>query len=181
MNREPRSSIPRSKLTLPVANRDHIEGPIDAPVALLEYGDYECPACGQAYPIVKAIQKRMGNRLCFAFRNFPLTNMHPFAEHAAEAAEAAGAQGRFWEMHDRLFENQNALADESLAQYAAGLGLDARRLIKEIQAGAYIERVREDFRSGARGGVNGTPTFFLNGVRFEDGPDALLAAILNPD
>jgi protein-disulfide isomerase len=181
MNREPRSSIPSSKLTLPVANRDHIEGPIDAPVALLEYGDYECPACGQAYPIVKAIQKRMGNRLCFAFRNFPLTNMHPFAEHAAEAAEAAGAQGRFWEMHDRLFENQNALADESLAQYAAGLGLDARRLIKEIQAGAYIERVREDFRSGARGGVNGTPTFFLNGVRFEDGPDALLAAILNPD
>jgi protein-disulfide isomerase len=181
MNREPRGSIPSSKLTLPVANRDHIEGPINAPVALLEYGDYECPACGQAYPIVKAIQKRMANRLCFAFRNFPLTNMHPYAEHAAEAAEAAGAQGRFWEMHDRMFENQDALADESLAQYAAGLGLDARRLIKEIQAGAYTERVREDFRSGARGGVNGTPTFFLNGVRFEDGPDALLAAILNPD
>jgi len=181
MNRELNSGIPRSKSTLPVANRDHIQGPIDAPVALLEYGDYECPACGQAYPIVKAIQKRMGNRLCFAFRNFPLANMHPYAEHAAEAAEAAGAQGRFWEMHDLLFENQDELEDENLARYASALGLDASRLIKEILAGAYTERVRENFRNGARGGVNGTPTFFLNGVRFEGGPDALAAAVLNPD
>jgi protein-disulfide isomerase len=181
MKREPNSGIQKSKLTLPVANRDHIQGPIDAPVALLEYGDYECPACGQAYPIVKAIQKRMGNRLCFAFRNFPLTNMHPYAEHAAEAAEAAGAQGRFWEMHDLLFENQDELGDENLARYASALGLDASHLIKEILAGAYTDRVREDFQSGARGGVNGTPTFFLNGVRFEGGPDALVAAVLDPD
>jgi protein-disulfide isomerase len=181
VNRESQSSIPKSKLTLPVADRDHIQGPIEAPVSLLEYGDYECPSCGAAYPIVKAIQRRFGHRLCFAFRNFPLVNMHPYAAHAAEAAEAAGAQGRFWEMHDLLFENQNALADENLAQYASALGLDVPRLIREIQTGMHTERVREDFRSGARGGVNGTPTFFVNGARFEGGPDALVAAILHPD
>jgi protein-disulfide isomerase len=181
VNPELHGGIPKSKLTLPVANRDHIQGSIDAPVALLEYGDYQCPACGQAYPIVKAIQKRMGNRLCIAFRNFPLANVHPCAEHAAEAAEAAGRQGQFWEMHDLLFENQDALEDDNLAQYASALGLDGRRLIKEILAGAYTERVREDFRSGARGGVNGTPTFFLNGVRFDEGLDALVAAVLDSE
>src|SRR5215475_8973363 len=118
--------------TLPIPDRDHIQGPIDAPIKLVEYGDYECPYCGQAYPVVKAIQKRLGDRLCFAFRNFPLVNMHPHAQHAAEAAEAAEAQGRYWEMHDLLFENQNALEDEDLEQYAADLGLDSRRLIAEV-------------------------------------------------
>jgi protein-disulfide isomerase len=155
--------------TLPMPDRDHIQGPIDAPIKLVEYGDYECPYCGQAYPVVKAIQKRLGNRLCFAFRNFPLTNMHPNAEHAAEAAEAADEQGRFWEMHDLLYEHQDALEDEDLAQYASALGLDARRLISEVQAEAHLSRVREDFRGGARSGVNGTPTFFINGERY-DGP-----------
>jgi protein-disulfide isomerase len=158
-----------AKLMLPRADHDHIQGPLDAPIALVEYGDYECPFCGQAYPIVKAIQKHLGNRLCFAFRNFPLANMHPNAEHAAEAAEAAGAQGRFWEMHDLLYENQQALEDESLAEYATTLGLDSRRLIEEIQSGKYTARIRDDFKSGVRGGVNGTPTFFINGVRY-DGP-----------
>jgi protein-disulfide isomerase len=183
MNDELPNSIPKSKLTLPAPNRDHVQGPIDAPVALLEFGDYQCPYCGAAYPIVKAVQKRLGNRLCFAFRNFPLTNIHPYAAHAAEAAEAAGAQGRFWEMHDLLFENQNALDDESVAQYATALNLDAPRLVKEILTGVHTERVREDFRSGARGGVNGTPTFFINGVRFEGVPsaDALVAALLDSD
>src|SRR5438046_4267374 len=156
-------SISRSKLMSPIPGRDHIQGPIDAPIALLEYGDYECPYCGDAYPVVKAIQERLGDRLCFAFRNFPLVNAHPHAEHAAEAAEAAGVQGKFWEMHDTLYENQTALDDEDLAQYAADLRLDARRLINEIVADAHVARVREDFRSGARGGVNGTPTFFING------------------
>src|SRR5262245_15932491 len=155
--------------TLPMPDRDHIQGPIDAPMKLVEYGDYECPYCGEAYPVVKAIQKRLGDRLCFAFRNFPLTNMHPRAEHAAEAAEAADEQGRFWEMHDLLYENQEALDDEDLAQYASALGLDARRLISEVQAEAHASRIREDFRSGARNGVNGTPTFFINGRRY-DGP-----------
>ena len=175
-------SIPTSKLGLPVAKRDHTQGPIDAPIALVEYGDYECPYCGEAYPVVKAIQERLGDSLCFAFRNFPLVNAHPHAQHAAEAAEAAGAQGKFWEMHDLLFENQDALDDEDLAQYAAALGLDARRLIAEVLAGAHTARVREDFRSGARGRVNGTPTFFVNGARYDgaSGVDALLAALTQP-
>jgi protein-disulfide isomerase len=182
MKSESSSSIPSSKLTLPVARRDHIQGSIDAPIALLEYGDYECTYCGEAYPIIKAIQERLGDRLCFAFRNFPLVNSHPHAQHAAEAAEAAGAQGKFWEMHDLLFENQEALDDENLAQYAAALGLDARRLIAEVIAGEHNARVREDFTSGARGGVNGTPTFFVNGVRYDGAPDvdALLAALTKP-
>ena len=177
------SSIPKSKLTLPIGGRDHIQGPIEAPIALLEYGDYECPYCGDAYSVVKAIQERLGNRLCFAFRNFPLVNAHPHAEHAAEAAEAAGVQGKFWEMHDTLYENQTALDDEDLAQYAADLRLDARRLINEVVADAHVARVREDFRSGARGGVNGTPTFFINGVRYDGAPDVdtLFAALTQHD
>src|SRR5258707_680861 len=176
-------SVSKSQLTMPNARRDHIQGPIDAPIALVEYGDYECPYCGQAYPIVKAIQERLGNRLCFAFRNFPLANSHPHAEHAAEAAEAAGAQGKFWEMHDLLYENQEALDDENLAQYAEALSLDARRLIGEVLSGAHMARVREDFQSGARGGVNGTPTFFINGVRHDDAPsfEALLVALAQPN
>jgi protein-disulfide isomerase len=134
MNREPLRTISISKLTLPEAARDHIQGPIDAPFLLLEYGDYECPRCGHEYPIVQSIQKQLGDRLCFAFRNFPLTNIHQRAAHAAEAAEAAGAQGRFWEVHDLLFENQDALADENLAQYASAAGIDARRVLNEISS-----------------------------------------------
>ena len=172
------SSIPTSSLTLPVAKRDHIQGPIDAPIKLVEYGDYECPYCGEAFPIIKAIQERLGDRLCFTFRNFPLVNSHPHAQHAAEAAEAAGAQGKFWEMHDILFENQEALDDENIAKYASTLGLDARRLIDEVVTGVHTARVREDFRSGARGGVNGTPTLFINGARYDGAPDALLAALI---
>src|SRR5258706_7815951 len=108
MNSKTISSITKSKLTLTIGGRDHVQGPIDAPIALLEYGDYECPYCGDAYPVVKAIQERLGDRLCFAFRNFPLVNAHPHAEHAAEAAEAAGAQSKILEMHDRVFDNQNS-------------------------------------------------------------------------
>jgi len=176
------STIPVSKLTLPIAGRDHIQGPIDAPIALLEYGDYECPYCGEVYPIIKAIQERLGDNLCFAFRNFPLANMHPHSFRAAEAAEAAGAQGKFWEMHDLLFENQDALEDEDLAKYALALGLDARRLMEEVIGGLYTARVREDFKSGTRGGVNGTPSFFVNGERYDGarGLDALLAAVSQP-
>src|ERR1051325_11658882 len=143
MKRELSSSVVRSRPTFPVPHRDHIQGPIDAPIALVEYGDYECPYCGEAYPIVKAIQERLGDRLCFAFRNFPLVNSHPHAEHAAEAAEAAGAQGKFWEMHDMLFEKQNALEDEALARYAEALRLDASRLSSEVAAATYSGRVRE--------------------------------------
>jgi protein-disulfide isomerase len=172
------SRFPVRLFTLPLAERDHVQGPIDASIMLLEYGDYECPYCGQAYLVIKAIQKRLGSRLCFAFRNFPLINSHPHAQHAAEAAEAAGAQGKFWEMHDLLFENQEALDDESIVEYASTLGLDARRLISEVLSGKHTARVREDFHSGAHCGVNATPTLFINGVRHEGGPDALLAALI---
>lgn len=167
------------KLTLPDEERDHIQGSPEGPIALLEYGDYECPACSEAHPIVKAIQRQLGDDLCFAFRNFPLTNAHPHAEHAAEAAEAAGMQGSFWPMHDVLFENQDALEDDDLAEYAATLGLDEVRLIREVLSGAYAGRVREDFKSGVRAGVNGTPTFFINGERYDGARslEPLLAAM----
>lgn len=160
-------AIPNSGLTLPVPERDHIQGPPEAPIALVEYGDYECPACGEAYPLVKAIQEKLGQSLCFAFRNFPLENIHPHSSHAAEAAEAAGTRNRFWEMHDVLFENQEALEDEDLAEYAALLGLNPTRVLTEVVEGIYAPRIREDFRSGVRGGVNGTPTFFINGQRYD--------------
>jgi protein-disulfide isomerase len=135
----------------------------------LEYGDYECPFCAEVQPIVKEIQRRLGDDLLFGFRNFPLTNIHPHAEHAAEAAEAAGRQKNFWGMHDTLFENQGSLDDDDLAEYAAELGLDETRLIREITSSVYAPRIREDFKSGVRGGVNGTPKFFINGERY-DGP-----------
>jgi protein-disulfide isomerase len=164
--------IPRTKRTIPLAGYDHIQGSINAPIKLLEFGDYECPVCAEIYPLIKAIQKQLGDDLCFAFRNFPLTKIHPHAEHAAEAAEAAGAQGNFWGMHDQLFENQEALDDTDIALYATALGLDARQLITEVLRGVYSDRIREDFMSGVRGGVNGTPTFFVNGARY-DGPRVL--------
>jgi protein-disulfide isomerase len=152
--------------TVPMFGRDHVQGASNAPLALVEYGDFECPYCGAAYPVVKAIQKELGGQLCFAFRNFPLTTLHEHAQHAAEAAEAANAQGRFWPMHDVLFENQDALDDQHLSVYAATMGLDQNLLIGEILAGTHTARVREDFRTGVRVGVNGTPTFFVNGVRY---------------
>jgi protein-disulfide isomerase len=167
-------------LATPVGpERDHIQGPADAPVTLVEYGDYECPYCGGAYPIIKEVQARMGDRLRFVFRNFPITTSHPHAEQAAEAAEAAGAQGRFWEMHDLLFENQKRLRDEDLRAYAERIGLDLERFDKELSEHVHAPRVREDFMSGVRSGVNGTPTFFINDVRHDDGydVDTLLAAL----
>ena len=166
-------------LTLPVGERDHAQGPTDAPVTLVEYGDYECPHCGRAYPIVKQLRQRLGRRLRFVFRNFPLRESHPHAQRAAESAEAAGAQGRFWEMHDRLFERQFALDDEYLIEYAGDLGLDVERFRAELVGRVYEPRVREDFRSGVRSGVNGTPTFFINGVRYDGAWDeeTLVAAI----
>ena len=150
-----------------ITPRDHVLGPPDAPVTLLEYGDYQCPYCGAAHPIVKALQRQLADSLRFAFRHFPLTTVHEYAEGAAEAAEAAGAQGKFWEMHDTLFENQPALDFESLVGYAEELGLDVERFATELENQVYAARVKEDFISGVRSGVNGTPTFFINGVRHE--------------
>ena len=167
------------KLKPPVGANDHVQGSATAPITVVEYGDYECPYCGEAFPVTKALQERLGKKLRFVFRNFPLAQAHPHAEHAAEAAEAAGAQGKFWEMHDMLYENQDALEDEDLLRYAKALKLDLPRFIKEMEAHTYAERVRSDFSSGVRSGVNGTPTFFINGMR-HDGPfdlRSLLAAI----
>ncbi len=159
-------------LTMPVSeDRDHIQGPADAAVTLVQYGDYECPYCGEAYPIVKEVQARMGERLRFVFRNFPITTAHPHAERAAEAAEAAAAQGRFWEMHDLLYENQRRLRDEDLHAYAEQLGLDVELFDKEMAEHVHAELVHEDFMSGVRSGVNGTPTFYINGLRHDDSYD----------
>ena len=158
-------------LTLPDPERDHISGSADGSIKLLEYGDYECPFCAEAQPIIKEIQRRLSDDLLFGFRNFPLTNIHPHSEHAAEAVEAAGAQGNFWGMHDVLFENQGALEDDDLAEYAAELGLDEKRLLREVTSSVYAPRIREDFKSGARGGVNGTPTLFINGERYDGARD----------
>lgn len=168
-----------ARLTLPVGPRDHAQGPADALVTLVEYGDYECPHCGRAYPIVKEVQRRLGSRLRFVFRNFPLSESHPHAQHAAEAAEGAGAHGRFWEMHDMLFEHQRALLDRHLVGYAASLGLDPTTFEQELLAHVHKARVREDFMSGVRSGVNGTPTFFIDAARFDDSwdPDTLTAAL----
>jgi protein-disulfide isomerase len=167
-------------LSLPVSpNRDHIRGPVDAPLTLLEYGDYECPYCGIAHPITNAIQARMGDGLRFVFRHFPLTTVHPHAEPAAEAAEAAGAQGKFWAMHDTLYENQKRLGATHLLAYAGALHLDVGRFTNELAEHVHARKVREDFMSGVRSGVNGTPSFYVNGMR-HDGPwdfANLLAAI----
>jgi protein-disulfide isomerase len=169
-----------AELTLPVSEeRDHVQGPADAAVTLVEYGDYECPYCGAAYPIIKEVQSRMGDRLRFVFRNFPITTSHPHAEQAAETAEAAAAQGRFWEMHDLLYENQKRLRERDLRAYAEQLGLDVERFDKELTEHVHAARVYEDFMSGVRSGVNGTPTFYVDGVRYDDSYalENLLAAL----
>jgi protein-disulfide isomerase len=155
------------RLVVPVIERDHVLGRSDAPLTLVEYGDFECPFCGLAYPIVEQLRQRFGNDIRFVFRNFPLEQAHPHAEHAAEAAEAASAEGKFWEMHHVLFEHQEMLDDPALEEYASVLGLDRKRFARELAASKYADRVQEDFHTGVRSGVNGTPTFFINGVRYD--------------
>lgn len=163
----------------PVGERDHVLGPADAPATLVEYGDYECPHCGAAYPVVKEVLRRAGDRVRFVFRNFPLTQIHPRAERAAEAAEAAGDQGKFWEMHELIYTQQERLDRSDLIAHARQLGLDMQRFTHDLDIGAYAERVRDDFMSGVRSGVNGTPTFFVNGVRHDGNIDidGLMGAI----
>jgi protein-disulfide isomerase len=162
-----------SRLVLPVSARDHFRGSPDAPVILVEYGDYQCPFCGEAHHVLRNLLAQVGDALTLVYRHFPLTTVHPHAQLAAEAAEAAGAQGQFWEMHDTLFENQQALDADSLLEYAAGLGLHVDAFAEDLTRRKFADRVREDFLSGVRSGVNGTPTFFINGVRHDGGLDAL--------
>jgi protein-disulfide isomerase len=160
-----------ANLKVPVTSTDHTLGDEQAAVTLVEYGDYECPHCGHAHPIVNAVRKHFGKQLRFVFRNFPLTEIHPQAEAAAEAAEFAGAQGRFWEMHDGIFENQSRLSGSFLVKLGAGLGLPAEKLEAALAGHEYLTRIKSDFLGGVRSGVNGTPTFFINGVRYEGAPE----------
>lgn len=154
-------------LKVPVVPADHAQGPEDAEVTLVEYGDYECPHCGRAYPIVKQVQQHFGERLRLVFRNCPLGEMHPHAIAAAEVAEFAGAHGKFWEMHDLLFENQARLGDSLFVELAQQLKLPVTALHKALQERTFEARVRADFNGGVRSGVNGTPTFFINGHRHD--------------
>ena len=166
-------------LTPPVGSRDHVLGPADAVVTLVEYGDFECPFCGRAYPDLKRVLRQLGGKVRFVFRHFPLSAEHPHAQHAAEVAEAAAAQGKFWEMHDLLYQRQAALTDEDLLKYARELGLDAARVRRELDTHVHAARVEEDVASGMRSGVTGTPRFFINGRRHEEPGDAkTLAAAL---
>jgi protein-disulfide isomerase len=173
------SVLDRPQLAVPISGRDHVLGSPTAPATLLEYGDYQCPFCGAAHPSVKQVLQRLGEDVLFAFRHFPLTQIHPYAQQAAEAAEAAAAQGRFWEMHDMLFTHQDRLTLPDLVEYAETLGLDVEQFTSDLETGAHAGRVREDFLSGVRSGVNGTPTFFVNGIRHNGGydPESLIDAI----
>src|SRR2546421_6250624 len=168
---------PRALLTPPVGPRDHVLGPADARVTLVEDGDFECPFCGAAYPELKRVLGELGPKVRFVFRHFPLGEAHPHAPHAAEVAEAAAAQGTFWRMHDLLYQRQAALADEDLVAYARELGLDADRVRRELADHTHAARVREDFLSGVRSGVSGTPRFFINGRPHEEPGDAKTLAV----
>ena len=160
-------------LVPPVGDRDRVRGPEDAPVTLVEFGDYDCPYTVRAYSVVRGLRQRLGGRLRFVFRAFPLTRIH------AEAAEAAAAQGRFWEMHNRLFEAHRRLESADLERYAAEIGLDVGRFEREMDEHTHARRVREDLRSGLRSGVSGTPTFFIDGVCHDGANDfeTLLSAL----
>jgi protein-disulfide isomerase len=164
---------------VPVSERDHILGSPGAPITLVEYADFECPYCRALEPILGTLRQRLGDQLRVVFRHFPQTSSHPHAFRAAQAAEAAGAQGKFWEMHDLLFARQEALEDEHLVADAAELGLDVDRFGRELRDEVYAERVREDIRSGTASGVTGTPTIYLDGDRFDTtlSLPALLAAV----
>ncbi len=170
-------------LRVPVSPEDYVLGPAEAPVTLVEYGDYECPHCGRAHLVLQTILPQLGREVRLVFRNFPLAEIHPHAQAAAEAAESVAAHGgndAFWEMHDLLFENQDALAPDDLHKYAEAAGVDPAVVAKDLSTGAMTARVRADFKGGVRSGVNGTPTFFVNGHRFDGNwgdPVAFAAAL----
>jgi len=152
-----------SSLKTPVNEHDHQTGNAKAKVTLVEYGDYQCSHCGTAYPLIKQLLKEFNNELLFVFRNFPLQEIHPAAKHAALAAEAAAKQGKFWEMHDVIYENQDDLSDQSLVGYAEMLHLNIEKFEQDWKSPELISKVENDFESGIRSGVNGTPSFFING------------------
>ncbi len=168
-----------TELAVPVSEKDHSRGPVDAPVTLLEYGDFECPDCLNAYPIVKGIRDRLGNEVRFVFRHFPQSSVHPHASAAAAATEAADSQGRFWDMHDALFRHQKELATLDLTHLALRIGLEVYRFQRDSESPHHAKKVRDDFAGGVASGVRGTPTFFMNGRRYEGKVEleAMIAAI----
>jgi protein-disulfide isomerase len=161
--------MPTPSLRPPIGDNDHIRGPADASIELVEYGDFECPHCGKAAVIVNQLIAELGDRLRFAYRHFPLSKIHPHARKAAQASEAAAAQGRFWEMHDLMFAKAPALEVPKLIEYAGELGLDVPRFEQELTSDTWADRVQSDIAGGVRSGVNGTPTFFINGQRHNRG------------
>ena len=167
------------RLAIAVGETDHAAGPVDAPVTLVEYGDYECPNCRRAYPIVRELQQILGSRLRYVFRNFPLITIHRHASVAAQAAEAAAAQGKFWEMHNTLYEHQDELAETGLTKWAVRIGLELYRFSADLSSERFARRVQADYEGGVRSGVKGTPTFFINGRRYrgELSTEELLEAI----
>ncbi len=169
----------RNRLSVPPSERDRIQGGIDAPVVLVKYGDYQSPDCGGSHRMLKAIQQQLGNHLGFVFRHFPQVSIHSQAQKAAEAAEAAAAQGQFWQMHDTLFEHQQALDNGYLVEYANDLGLDITQFLQAMWRQVYADHVTEDVKSGLSSGVTTTPTLFINGIRYNDAwnVESLLAAI----
>ncbi len=161
------SSEPSNLLDDPVLPRDHALGPADAPITIVEYGDYECPNCLNFVPVIKEVRKELGDRLRFVFRHFPQSSIHPHASAAAEAAEAAADQGKFWEMHQALFDHQKELADIDLSHLALTLGLEIYKFESSRSQDKHRRRIKEDFESGVRNGVKRTPTLFINGRRFD--------------
>jgi formate-nitrite transporter family protein len=159
------------RLNPPVGRRDHIQGYDHALVTLVEYGDFQCPTCGRAFPMIQELQKTFGTNLRFVFRHFPLRQVHPQAEIAAQASEAASAQGKFWEIHNLFYQNQFALRKEDIIQYAEQLDLDVEEFNSALEQKLFAKRVTEDFRNGIRSGVNATPTLFINGYRYEGALD----------
>jgi protein-disulfide isomerase len=166
-------------ISTPLDVDDHVDGPPDAPFELVMYGDFQCPFCNAAQPILRRVRDRLDGRLRFAFRHLPLTAVHPDAQRAAEAAEAAAAQGAFWPMHDALYGARGVLSLDAVLAAAASVRLDVERVRAELASGVHAERVARDVRSAHAAGANGTPAFFVNGVRHDDGYDAqtLIAAL----
>jgi protein-disulfide isomerase len=156
---------------LPLRPDDHVRGNENAEITLVEFGDYECPGCAEAYFVIKKIESEMGDDLRFCFRHFPYARLHPHAELAAQAAEAAGAQGKFWEMHESLFENQQALEFDDLIARAENLQLNVEVFREALKNETYLDRVRADFRSGVQNGVFSTPGIFINGIRLNESAD----------
>ena len=169
----------RTHLAVPVSERDHSQGPASAAITLVQFGDYECPYTRQSTRVVQALQQELGDRLRFIYRNFPLIEIHPHALHAALAAEAADAQGKFWQMHDYIFHHQHTLTDADLAQFAEAVGLERQQYARDMAEERGFNRIEEDVEGGECSGVQGTPAFFINGVLYRGSweHDPLLAAL----